>query len=175
MEGLYDPPELEYLGGRAFPKVSPKRTHSLVQRAVLSILERCAQDYGEFGAEWRFRVGVHDGTSDSFLPDVGFISFERLSQLSDEEAEEPPCAPDVAIEVRSPSSHIGLLKAKIQRYLQTGALLVLDIDPQKRTVVAHCAEGTKEFTKSDRFEHDAAPWLTFDVTELFANLNRRSR
>jgi hypothetical protein len=36
------PPEFEYLDGRPHAKVSPRRTHSIVQRELLHVLRECA-------------------------------------------------------------------------------------------------------------------------------------
>lgn len=163
---LVDTPEIEYLNGRAYPKVSPKRTHALVQTAVAKILGRCGRERGNAGTEWRFRIS---GDAE-FVPDVAFVSFERLRTVTDEEAEEPPFAPDIAVEVRSPSRRPRFEASKIQAYLGAGATLVLDIDPQTREVHAITLKGSRTYRSGERFEHPAVGWLTFDVEELFADL-----
>lgn len=172
MDILSDQTEVEYIDAVPYPKVSPKRTHALVQRALLAILERCGGEAGEFAPEWRFGVGAADNTYTSLIPDISFISKQRLAQFSQPQAEEPPCAPDVAIEVRSPSSRPALIREKIARYFKAGCLLVLDVDPQRRTIAAHAQDGVRIFHEYERFEHDAVPWLQFDVAEAFAKLNR---
>ncbi len=173
MVTLYDPPELEYLDGRPYPKVSPRRTHALVQAALLRILDRCAAERGEFGPEWRFCVGAADNSESEFVPDIAFISKERLGRLSDEEAEEPPFAPDIAIEIRSPSVRVLYLRRKIERYLATGSILVLDVDPACKAIAAHSLDGVRTFHAGERFAHAAAPWLTFEVSEVFPKPRRR--
>ncbi|MHB8590820.1 MAG: Uma2 family endonuclease, partial [Vulcanimicrobiaceae bacterium] len=90
--------------------------------------------------------------------------------LSDEEADEPPFAPDIAAEVRSPSQRLDLLARKIARYLATGATIVLDVDPMKRTIVAHTVRETRTYDADARFAHPALPWLDFEVAELFADI-----
>lgn len=162
-----DPPEVEFLDGRPYPKVSPKRTHALVQAACIRVLDRCASAIGEYGPEWRFGIGAVDRTDTEFVPDVAFVSFEQLDRLSDEDAEEPPCAPDLAIEIRSPSSRATYIRLKIERYLQTGTTMVLDIDPEHRTIRACTNEGTRTYSQHERFQHAALPWLIFDVADVF--------
>ncbi|HZT13450.1 MAG TPA: Uma2 family endonuclease [Candidatus Baltobacteraceae bacterium] len=171
---LHDPPEAEYLDGRTYFKVTPRRTHSLVQRALLRELERCAAPHGEFGPEWRYNVGAIDGTETEFVPDIAFISHARLANLTADEAEEPPLAPDVAIEIRSPSTRPLYLQRKIERYLRTGSVLVLDVDPANKRVIAHSKTDVREYSAGERFEHPAIEWFAFDVAAIFPRPHARS-
>ena len=164
---LVDPPEVEYLDGRPYPKVSPKRTHALVQAAFIRVLDRCGTAYGEFGPEWRFDVGAVDGSDTELVPDVAFISFARLDAFSDAQAEEPPCAPDLAIEIRSPSGRPGCMRRKIARELSTGATMVLDVDPAERIIYAHTGAGMTAYRENETFVHPSLPWLTFEVNDVF--------
>ena len=164
---LYDLPELEVLDGRRVPKVSPRRTHALVQRALLAVLERCAADRGEFGPEWRFELGAVDGTDTALVPDIAFVSTERLRALSDDEAEEPPLAPDIVVEIRSPASRPAFLRRKIERYLRTGSSLVLDVDPARKTITGHSPGGVRTFHAGEQFAHAAVPWLEFEIAGIF--------
>ena len=157
-EAIAEKPSIEYLDGCPYPKVSPKLAHMVVQGNLCEILRRCAEDRGL-------------QTKTVFVPDVSFISWERLDALGVDEREEPR-SPDVAIEVRSPSNDLRYLEKKIARYFATGSLIVLDVDPKLRTVVAHDRNGTECFEVGGRFVRPAVPWLTFDVAEVFAKLDR---
>jgi Uma2 family endonuclease len=101
---------------------------------------------------------------------VAFVAFERLDPLTDEEVEEPPIAPDVAVEIRSSSYRESDAAEKIELYLRHGTLLVLDVDPQKRCIVAHSAGGACDFAQDAVFEHETVPWLRFEVAPLFSRL-----
>ena len=169
---LQDKPYVEYLDGKAYPKaVSPKARHSIVQGTAFTILRRCSAGIGLAGTEWDFRLGAADGTQTMFVPDVAVVLLERLRSLPEPEREQPPFAPDVAVEVRSPSYRPAFAAEKIVRYLRTGAVLVLDVDPMKRAVFAHSGGGVRTFGANDRFTHEVAPWLAFDVAELFSDLD----
>ena len=168
---LSDKPETELLDGRAYTKVSPKARHGSVQAALWQVIQECAGDRGFTVPEWRFRIGRADDSKSIFIPDVGYVSFERLRSIPEKERDEPPFAPDIAVEVRSPSDNLSFLRRKIERYLQTGSLLVLVADPDKRTIVAHDSGATRNYAVGDRFEHDAVPWLTFDAAVVFAKLD----
>jgi Uma2 family endonuclease len=164
---LYDWPEIEYLDGQAHSKVSPRQTHGRVQFRVGVAIETAAQGRGEVWTEVRFDPGAIDGTKTELVPDVAYVSNERLSGLTGESAEKPPFSPDIAVEVRSPSDDLKYLARKIQRYLATGAVLVLDVDPQTRSISAHSSDGVHTFANDETFTHAAAPWLRFDVDSIF--------
>ncbi len=169
---LRDKPEIELFDGRKYPKVSPKRTHSLVQGNVVAMLMRCAANRGEAGPEWR----CHLGTTTECVPDVSYYSYDRLRSLSEDQREEPPFAPDIAVEVRSPSNRRLYDKQKIAAYLDHGAVLVLEIDPASRTVYAHTrGAGMRTFVEPQTFAHESVAWLRFKVAELFARLKPPER
>lgn len=167
-----DAPRIEYLNGRAYAKVSPRTRHAIVQGALDRILHRCGEGTGIAGPELRCYPGGLPKRHTSFVPDVAFVSFERLADLpSAEEREKPPFSPDVAVEIRSPSDDLRFLAEKISLYLATGSVLVLDVDPNRRTVHAYASDGVRHFAAGERFMHPAAAWLELDVNEVFRDLD----
>lgn len=162
-------PYVEYLAGRAVPKVSPQRRHALVQTSLAVIFRRVGAGRGSTGTEWR--VYLDAGRRTSLVPDVSFFSKERLQSLSAELRERTPFAPDVAVEVRSPDDRDEDVRWKVRAYLEHGALLVLDVFPQQRTIVAYDRNGSRTYARDDRFEHPAVPWLDFATREVFAALD----
>ena len=169
---LQDRPEIEYLDGRRYPKVSPKISHSLVQGALVRVIAECAGARGFALPEVRFDPGAVAGTKKTeFVPDVAFLSRERRQGLSGKGREKPPLSPELAVEVRSPSDDRRYLAKKTARYLATGSVLVLDVDPKTRRIVAHAADGIREYSRGEHFEHPALPWLQFDVDAIFTDLD----
>lgn len=88
----------------------------------------------ELGAaviETGFLLPLHPATVRG--PDVAFISKERLPP-----GEVPtgfwPLAPDVAVEVLSPSNTAAQMQEKVLEYLEAGSRLVWVVDPRSRTV-----------------------------------------
>jgi Uma2 family endonuclease len=167
-----EPEYFEYLDGKVYPKVSPRRTHAVVQATMIAMLLGTARERGTLASEWDFRLGAVDGTKTKFIPDIAFVYRERLDALERNDPEEPPLAPDIAIEIRSPSNRQNFIAAKIERYLACGATLVLDVDPASRSVTAHAAGGVRRYENGERFSHLAVPWMTFDVADAFADLER---
>ncbi len=169
---MCDKPEIEYLDGRPYPKVSPKISHGLVQVALVAVVKACAGDRGIVVTEVRFDPGAIVGTKKTeFVPDVAFLSRERRERLTGHGREKPPLSPEIAIEVRSPSDNLRYLAKKISRYVATGSILALDVDPKARRIIAHAADGVREYYAGERFKHPALPWLQFDVDAVFADLD----
>lgn len=56
----------------------------------------------------------------ALLPDVAFVTADRLAALSARDQQRPPFAPDVAIEIRSPSDRERNIARKIELYLARG-------------------------------------------------------
>ena len=171
MSTSYRPKYFETLDGVRYAKASPQETHATAQLSVAIVLRRVAGTTGRVGVEWEFRIGDVDGSNSILQPDVSFASYDRLRALPKAERAIPPFSPDIAVEVRSPSSRPGLRERKTTRYLATGAVLVLDVDPAKRVVIAHARDGVRTYANGERFEHPVAPWLVFDVSEAFADLD----
>ena len=69
-------------------------------------------------------------------PDVAFVTRERWSAVTDR-GRFFRGAPDLAVEIVSPSNRPGEIHAKVADYLAAGARLVWIVDPKRRTVTVH--------------------------------------
>jgi Uma2 family endonuclease len=167
---MSEAPVAEYLDGRRYRKVSPRSSHSRVQGLLCQILNRCGSECGIAGPEWDFKIGIVDATNSLLVPDVAFVTFERLMAVDADQREELPIAPDIAAEVWSPKNSRAFLNRKIARYLACGTQLVLDVHPVRRTITAHALDGVRTYTEHDSFEHPSVPWLHFDVADAFVGL-----
>ncbi len=170
MPVLSDSPEIEFLAGRPLAKVSPKQSHAVVQLALASLVRDLARGRGKVGTEWRFRLAARP-TPTSLVPDVAFVSTGRLAKLPPRLREEPPFAPDLAIEIRSPSDRIANVRWKMHAYLEAGAALALDVVVARRKIVAYGSNGVREYAEGDAFAHEALSWLSFRVADAFADLD----
>jgi len=169
-----DEPEIEVLRGIELPKVSPKRRHARLQLVLGALLSEWAGTSGEVGSEWRFRLSRKGGVGETTLvPDLAFVRTERMAPLADDEAEEPPFAPDVAIEIRSQGDRDHNIHTKLTLYLAAGSRLVLDVDPSERRIVAHDHAGQRTFQESAKFEHPKMPGFSFGLADVFAQAERK--
>jgi len=70
-----------------------------------------------------------------FAPDVGFIRADRLPPLNSPDYDKlAPDAPDLAVEVASPSQYRPGMAAKARRYLHAGTRLVWIVWPRQQQV-----------------------------------------
>ncbi len=165
-------PETEWVLGRALQKVSPQRTHSRLQGAMTTRLDRWATGRGEVGPEWRFRVAPPGEVRRPLVPDVAYVSNERLRPLEGAELEVPPLAPDVAVEILSPDDRRADVDEKIDVYLRAGSSLVIVVDPINRAVELHDRTRAACAREADAIEHWALPGFSYPVSELFGVLRR---
>ena len=89
-----------------------------------------------FAAETGFLLAREPDTV--LAPDVALVRAERLPRR-DELIGFPPVAPDLVVEVVSPSDREDDLAAKVAAYLEAGVRLVLVARPRPRTITMHSA------------------------------------
>ena len=79
-------------------------------------------------------------------------------------------APDIAIEILSPSNTPAEMREKIVDYLGAGALRVWIVDMKARTVSVYCPDGSMAlFEDGDRLEDtEAPPGFYLEISTLFA-------
>jgi Uma2 family endonuclease len=128
----------ELIEGRAVPKTAPKFSHARVQVALVMLLEEWAKERGWVGTEWAVPL-TRRGRDWVPLPDVTFISFERLPETPPEES---PCPipPELAVEIISPDQTFGELAAKAADYLAAGVARVWIVDPRARSLTVFFPE-----------------------------------
>jgi Uma2 family endonuclease len=102
------------------------------------------------------------------IPDVAFVRAERVATLADRSGPFPG-APDLAVEVLSPSNTPGEIHAKVADYLAAGTPLVWVVDWESRSVVTY-RELLRPIRLSGDDQLDAGevlPDFTVRVAELF--------
>lgn len=107
----------------------PTPKHNRVLRIIGRLLEDFALKSGAgevFPSDTGYVLG--DGTLRG--PDVSFITAERARALDPNR--NIPGAPDLAIEVVSPTDTISAMRRKVRQYLEAGARVVWVIDPDAR-------------------------------------------
>jgi Uma2 family endonuclease len=101
-------------------------------------------------------------------PDVAFVSQKRIEQVRDSEGYWPG-APDLAVEVVSPSDTYTKVEEKVLEWLKAGTRMVLVIDPRTRTVTVYRAlNDVTILTEKDTFDGgDVVPGWSVKVDTLF--------
>jgi|SRR5882724_5786929 len=126
-----------------------------------------AQDVGEVcAAETGFRLAQNPDTVRA--PDVSFIARERVTDQGIPESYWP-FAPDLAVEVISPSDRFDDVLTKVQEYLHAGTRLVWVFHPRTKTVSVYRANGTVQLlTGTEELDgEDVLPGFHCRLDELF--------
>lgn len=137
--------------------VSANLTFALIQYVKTNKL-------GVICAEAGFKL---ESDPDTVLgPDVAFVRRERVT-ISEKYGEG---APDLAVEVISPSDRPQRIKWKTEQWLQHGARSVWNVNPQTKTVTVHRDNGeVTNFSGSDVLtDDDVVPGFRISLTEIFS-------
>ena len=106
-------------------------------------------------------------------PDLSFVTRERLAGNDNSHFFEG--APDLAIEILSPSNRPHQMRAKVADYLAAGCRLVWVVDPLRRTVTTYRALlAPQVFLVDDELDgEDVLPGLRIEVGSIFETLSDR--
>ncbi len=119
-----------------------------------------------FAAETGFRIGRNPDTVRA--PDTAFVSNERLPASLPEKYLE--LAPDLAVEVVSPSDTAHEVGDKVADWLAAGTRLVWGVYPRSRTVHVYRPNAPfRRLTVADALDgEDVVPGFSCPVSNLFA-------
>ncbi len=103
------------------------------------------------------------------IPDVSFVSREHVPEGGIPKGYWP-FAPDLAVEVVSPSDRAADLREKVREYLDAGTRLVWVVWPEDRSVTVYMAGGeVRELRESDELDGgEVLPGFREPVADLFA-------
>lgn len=149
--------------------------HGYLVRAVFIAMYAHAQAYalGEcFGDGFGYELPVPNRPDTYRVPDSSFVRADRVPRRG-RSGRVFAIAPDVAVEIRSPSDKPGVLRNKLADYLDAGTAAVWIVDPDTCTVEVH-APGVpvRRLGESDVLDGGAAfPGFTLPLARLFAELD----
>ncbi len=124
-------------------------------------------DLGVVGGEAGFILTRDPDTV--LAPDIIFVRADRLPP-KDERLGFLELAPDLVVEILSPSDRAIEVNEKVVVYLEAGVRLVWIIDPRRRSVTAYAADRTaRVLVEGDDLDvGDVLPGFRLPLTELFA-------
>jgi Uma2 family endonuclease len=126
-------PPLEFFGGRAIQKMSPKLRHSIIQGEMYFEITNHARPRGLGVAFVELRCNFKGS---SYVFDLSFFCGDRTPDLGAiDERSDVEIAPDLAIEVLSPGQTVGELKKKLRSAIRGGLRLGWLIDPIHRQIL----------------------------------------
>ena len=108
------------------------------------------------------------------IPDVSFISLDRLPGRESPKEPIPDLAPDLAVEVLSEGNTKAEMARKVREYFEAGVVLVWLIDPKKRTARVFSTVEKSVLVRADQ-SLDAGAVLPGFVLRLSDLLDRGRR
>lgn len=138
----------EIVQGVYVSMTAPGTLHGVVTMRLGRYLDVFVDDHGlgiVTGAETAFRLVRNPDTVR--CPDSAFVRAERVAGGIPRGAFEG--APDLAVEVLSPSNTRTEIDRKLAEYLRYGARQVWIVDPETRTVTTHTAGGLPRFLEGE--------------------------
>ncbi len=144
--------------------------HGRVAVRLGRLLDVYAEETGSgvaVGAETGFVLSSDPDTVRA--PDAAFVSKERAEKVG-RTAKYWPGAPDFAVEVISPNDSFHEVQDKALQWLAAGTIVVLVLDPDKRTATVYRGQGDVHIhSGEDTLDlSDGVPGFTVAVAELFA-------
>jgi Uma2 family endonuclease len=108
------------------------------------------------------------------IPDVSFVSWDRLPNRQRPREPVPGLAPDLAIEVLSEGNTPGEMRRKLKEYFLSGVRLVWFVDPRRFTVEVFTApDRSVVLTEEQTLDGgDVLPGLALPVRQVFALVPR---
>jgi len=165
LEQLPDDPLFRYElhHGELVKVPPPKHRHYRIQQRLRDLLKAAAGNNGEVGTELGFRATPEH---EYRLADVGFVSRERWDRIPPDE--NLSGAPEIVIEVLSPSNSAAEILDREQLCLEHGSVEFWVVDPRGSQVKVSTADGRTVTYKSG----GQIPLLfggSLPVSEIFGN------
>ncbi len=158
----------ELVEGRVV-KLSPtKMPHGFLESRIIYLLQRYLEDH-DLGVVMGGEVGVYTGRDPDTVrgADVLFISHERLAQVTPGGFMD--VAPELIVEVMSPSDRWSEVRKKIKEYFEVGVTAVLIVEPEEQTLALHRSPtDIQEFTLNDTLTlTDILPGFNLPLHQLW--------
>lgn len=163
-------PATEFFDGLLVQKMSPLGSHGCLQ-ATMSLFVMLWNRQGPFGwiaTEWDFDLVLPDDSLARVVPDVAYVSYQRIPRGQRQLAQVPRMAPTVAFEILSPNDpNRPNVERKLTLYREAGAEGVVVIDEHTRTVTVRDRIEERTYREGDVLEIAAMPGFKLDVAEYF--------
>jgi Uma2 family endonuclease len=154
----------ELIGGEVVRIPPASLPHDLIKNQINRILFRYLDAHPELALESLVEIGTSVSEYDTFIPDISVVKRQRLTPV---ERRIFQGAPDLAIEVVSPSDTVKHLKRKIDAYLAHGSQSVWVVFPEARSVMIHRADFVREFKADQALQDPLLPGFSVPVAQFF--------
>jgi Uma2 family endonuclease len=143
--------------------------HGRLGARILSRLDTFVEANGlgvVFNSDTGFRLSADPDTVR--MPDASFVSRNRIEEIGDVDGFLPG-APDLAVEVVSPSDSFNDVDEKVSEYLAAGCRMVIVVNPRRRAATIYRSSShIQRLTENDSLDGgDVVPGWTLPLRELF--------
>ena len=110
------------------------------------------------------------------IPDVAYASWNRFPEGRRPKARIPSLAPDLVVEVLSPSNTPAEMARKRREYFDAGVRLLWEVDPKARTAAVYTTPDRPTVLGEDHTldRGDVLPGFSLPLAQLFAELDRQA-
>lgn len=164
-----DGSKVELIRGEVVAVCRPGFDHGLRQGRAFFLLDQFGRSTGHGRAVVESGIVTHRNPDSVRGPDVSYWSATRLP-LNQIPKGYPEMAPEVAVEVLSPSNNWKIIREKMEEYFERGVLMVWLVDPEERTVAVYRSldEGRVLHENAVLTGEDVLPGFSCKVAEFFA-------
>jgi len=153
----------ELIGGEVVRMPPASRIHDLIKNRINRILIRYIDANPQLRVDTLVEIGAEVSKVDVFIPDVSVVSKRRLSAKD----RILHGAPEIAIEVASPTDTAKHLKSKVDAYLAGGSQTVWVVYPDAKSVMVHTYNSVRELKANQKIEDPLLPGFSTPVSAFF--------
>jgi Uma2 family endonuclease len=154
----------ELIGGEIVKMPPASQLHHVIKMRIIKILMPYIEASPELEMDVMADMPFVVTANDTLIPDASVIAKSRLTPRKDKYIHG---APELAIEVVSPTDTATRLKAKVDAYLQNGSRTVWVVYPDSRSVVVFAGDVARELKLDQRIEDPILPGFSVPVSAFF--------
>ncbi len=166
-EEIYSSGRYEIVYGEIKERSMPSPIHGRIQAKFTSKLVSYVEEnnLGAVYTETHFEFAEKL----SRVPDIAFVSFERFPEDGEDESSRWHIAPDLAIEIISPTDDYEDVQEKITEYFTFGVRQVWIVSPESKTLSVYFSRtSVKILTENDELVcEEILPGFKMNLSEIF--------
>lgn len=157
----------ELVAGEIVPMANASRVHDVTKNQINELLILFLATRQALALKSLVELGFDVTEHDALKPDVSVISRSRLSATGSRVL---TGAPEIAIEVVSPSDTAVHLKHRIGVYLANGSRSAWIVYPEERAIEVHTSAGMRSFSGSQVLEDASLPGFSHPASAFFQEI-----
>ncbi len=153
----------ELIGGEVVRMPPASLIHDLIKNQIHELLLDYFRANSALGLRSLIEIGAQISNLDAFIPDVSVVKRSSLPG----ETRIYRGAPEVAVEVVSPTDTAKHIERKVDAYLQGGAKSVWIVFPEARSVTVHTPGSVRKFKQHESITDPFLPGFSSPVSAFF--------